>query len=60
MTIVVIVFFRQALPIQLQNTSARPCQGRAGLAFEKLLCPSAGTDEQNMTETEQKQAKTNK
>lgn len=54
------VFFRQALPIQLQNASASPCQGRAGLAFEKLLCPPAGTDEQNMIETEQKQATTNK
>lgn len=53
-------YFRQALPIQPQNTSASPCQGRAGLAFEKLLCPSAETDEQNIIETEQKQATTNK
>lgn len=52
--IIVAIIFRQALPIQLQNTSASPCQGRAGLAFEKLLCPSAGTDEQNKIETEQK------
>lgn len=52
-------YFRQALPIQLQNTSASPCQGGAGLASEKLLCPSAGTDAQNRIETEQKQATTN-
>lgn len=58
--VIIIIIFRQALPIQLQNTCASPRQGRAGLAFEKLLCPSAGTDEQNIIETEQKQATTNK
>lgn len=58
--IIIIIIFRQALPIQLQNTSASPCQRRAGLDFEKLLCPSAGTDAQNRIGTEQKQATTNK
>lgn len=51
--IIIIIIFRQALPIQLQNTSASPCRGRAGLWETALpLCWNRCTKQnRNRTKT---------